>query len=176
MESTDMKHIIPFILLIILTSCGVTNVISYGDVSLLNTNGEMIQKWENSTLSSETYDNYTGEQISYFFPLKNGGLNFTDKDGEGHYISGGIIIVDNIRTTGHSEPTIQTSDNDQTSDDNQESEYENLRKQYSEKRQYLKNNKGKLSDTEVEYIKAEMKTIMGKIWEIENTLDTSNEN
>ena len=32
-----MKHIIPFILLIILTSCGVTNVTSYGDVSLLNT-------------------------------------------------------------------------------------------------------------------------------------------
>ena len=171
-----MKHIIPFILLVIFTSCGVTNVISYGDVSLLNTNGEMIQKWESSTLSTEIYDNYTGQQISYSYPLKNSGLNFTDKDGEAHYISGGIIIVDNIRTTGHSEPTIQTSDNDQTSDDNQESEYENLKKQYSEKRQYLKSNKGKLSDTEVESIKAEMKTIMGKIWEIENTLDTSNEN
>ena len=165
-----MKHIIPFILLVIFTSCGVTNVISYGDVSLLNTNGEMIQKWESSTLSTEIYDNYTGQQISYSYPLKNSGLNFTDKDGETHYISGGIIIVDNIRTTGHSEPTIQTSD------DNQESEYENLKKQYSEKRQYLKNNKGKLSDTEVDSIKAEMKTIMRKIWEIENTLDTSNEN
>ena len=155
-----MKHIIPFILLVIFTSCGVTNVISYGDVSLLNTNGEMIQKWENSTLSSETY--YAGERISYSLPLKNGGLNFTDKDGEGHYISGGIIIVDNIRTTGHSEPTIQTSD------DNQESEYENLKKQYSEKRQYLKNNKGKLSDTEVKSIKSEMKTIMKRIQEIED--------
>ena len=165
-----MKHIIPFILLVIFTSCGVTNVISYGDVSLLNTNGEMIQKWESSTLSTEIYDNYTGQQISYSYPLKNSGLNFTDKDGETHYISGGIIIVDNIRTTGHSEPTIQASD------DNQESEYENLKKQYSEKRQYLKNNKGKLSDTEVDSIKAEMKTIMRKIWEIENTFDTSNEN
>lgn len=165
-----MKHIIPFILLVIFTSCGVTNVISYGDVSLLNTNGEMIQKWESSTLSTEIYDNYTGQQISYSYPLKNSGLNFTDKDGGTHYISGGIIIVDNIRTTGHSEPTIQTSDNDQ------ESEYENLKKQYSEKRKYLKNNKGKLSDTEVESIKSEMKTIMRKIWEIENTLDTSNEN
>ena len=165
-----MKHITPFILLIILTSCGVTKVTSYGDVSLLNTNGEVIQKWENSTLGAETYDNYTGQQISYSYPLKNSGLNFTDKDGETHYISGGIIIVDNIRTTGHSEPTIQTSD------DNQESEYENLKKQYSEKRQYLKNNKGKLSDTEVDSIKAEMKTIMRKIWEIENTFDTSNEN
>lgn len=166
-----MKHIIPFILLVIFTSCGVTNVISYGDVSLLNTNGEMIQKWESSTLSTEIYDNYTGQQISYSYPLKNSGLNFTDKDGGTHYISGGIIIVDNIRTTSHSEqPTIQTSDNDQTS------EYENLKKQYSEKRQYLKNNKGKLSDTEVESIKSEMKTIMRKIWEIENTFDTSNEN
>ena len=165
-----MKHIIPFILLVIFTSCGVTNVISYGDVSLLNTNGEMIQKWESSTLSTEIYDNYTGQQISYSYPLKNSGLNFTDKDGETHYISGGIIIVDNIRTTGHSEPTIQTSDNDQTS------EYENLKKQYSEKRQYLKNSKGKLSDTEVDSIKEEMKTIMRKIWEIENTLDASNEN
>ena len=171
-----MKHIIPFILLIILTSCGVTKITSYGDVSLLNTNGEMIQKWENSTLSSETYDNYTGEQISYFFPLKNGGLNFTDKDGEGHYISGGIIIVDNIRTINQSTPVIQKSDNDLTSDNNLTAEYENLKKQYSEKKKYLKQNRGKLSDAEVKSIKSEMKTIMGKIWEIENTLDTSNEN
>ena len=167
-----MKHIIPFILLVIFTSCGVTNVISYGDVSLLNTNGEMIQKWESSTLSTEIYDNYTGQQISYSYPLKNSGLNFTDKDGETHYISGGIIIVDNIRTTSHSEqPTIQTSDNDQTS------EYENLKKQYSEKRKYLKQNKGKLSDTEVKSIKSEMKTIMKRIQEIENTFyDITNGN
>ena len=164
MESTDMKHIIPFIVLIILTSCGVTNVTSYGDVSLLNTNGEMIQKWENSTLSSETYDNYTGQQISYFFPLKNGGLNFTDKDGEGHYISGGIIIVDNIRTINQSTPAIQESDNDLTS------EYENLNEQYSEKRKYLKQNRGKLSDAEVKSIKSEMKTIMRRIQEIKNIL------
>ena len=161
-----MKHIIPFILLIILTSCGVTKVASYGDVSLLNTNGEMIQKWENSTLSSETY--YAGERISYSLPLKNGGLNFTDKDGEGHYISGGIIIVDNIRTINQSTPVIQKSDNDLTSDNNLTAEYENLKKQYSEKRQYLKNNKGKLSDTEVKSIKSEMKTIMKRIQEIED--------
>ena len=171
-----MKHIIPFILLVIFTSCGVTNVISYGDVSLLNTNGEMIQKWESSTLSTEIYDNYTGQQISYSQPLKNSGLNFTDKDGEGHYISGGIIIVDNIRTINQSTPAIQESDNDLTSDNNLTSEYENLNEQYSEKEKYLKQNKGKLSDTEVDSIKAEMKTIMRKIWEIENTFDTSNEN
>ena len=166
-----MKHIIPFILLIILTSCGVTNVTSYGDVSLLNTNGEMIQKWENSTLGSETYDNSTGQQISYSLPLKNGGLNFTDKDGETHYISGGIIIVDNIRTINQSTPVIQESDNDLTS------EYENLNEQYSEKEKYLKQNKGKLSDTEVKSIKSEMKTIMRRIQEIETTFyDISNEN
>ena len=170
MESTDMKHIIPFILLIILTSCGVTKITSYGDVSLLNTNGEVIQKWENSTLSSETYDNYTGEQISYFFPLKNGGMNFTDKDGEGHYISGGIIIVDNIRTINQSTPVIQKSDNDLTSDNNLTAEYENLKKQYSEKKKYLKQNKGKLSDAEVKSIKSEMKTIMKRIQEIKNIL------
>ena len=165
-----MKHIIPFILLIILTSCGVTNVVSYGDVSLLNTNGKVIQKWDSSTLSSETYDNYTGEQISYFFPLKNGGLNFTDKDGEGHYISGGIIIVDNIRTINQSTPAIQESDNDLTSDNNLTAEYENLKKQYSEKRKYLKQNRGKLSDAEVKSIKSEMKTIMKRIQEIKNIL------
>ena len=165
-----MKHIIPFILLIILTSCGVTKITSYGDVSLLNTNGETIQKWENSTLGSETYDNYTGEQISHFFPLKNGGLNFTDKDGEGHYISGGIIIVDNIRTINQSTPVIQKSDNDLTSDNNLTAEYENLKKQYSEKKKYLKQNKGKLSDTEVKSIKSEMKTIMKRIQEIKNIL------
>ena len=130
----------------------------------------MIQKWENSTLSSETYDNYTGEQISYFFPLKNGGMNFTDKDGEGHYISGGIIIVDNIRTINQSTPVIQKSDNDLTSDNNLTAEYENLKKQYSEKRKYLKQNRGKLSDAEVKSIKSEMKTIMKRIQEIKNIL------
>ena len=165
-----MKHIIPFILLVIFTSCGVTNVISYGDVSLLNTNGEMIQKWESSTLSTEIYDNYTGQQISYSYPLKNSGLNFTDKDGEGHYISGGIIIVDNIRTINQSTPAIQESDNDLTSDNNLTSEYENLNEQYSEKEKYLKQNKGKLSDTEVKSIKSEMKTIMKRIQEIKNIL------
>ena len=174
-----MKHIIPFILLIILTSCGVTTAVSYGvttvtsygDISLLNTNGEMIQKWENSTLGSETYDNYTGQQISYSQPLKNSGLNFTDKDGESHYISGGIIIVDNIRAISKSTPVIQESDNDLTS------EYENLKEQYSEKKKYLKQNKGKLSDTEVKSIKSEMKTIMKRIQEIETTFyDISNEN
>ena len=165
-----MKHIIPFILLIILTSCGVTKVTSYGDVSLLNTNGEVIQKWENSTLSSETYDNYTGQQISYSLPLKNGGLNFTDKDGESHYISGGIIIVDNIRTINQSKPVIQKSDNDLTSDNNLTAEYENLNEQYSEKRKYLKQNRGKLSDAEVKSIKSEMKTIMKRIQEIKNIL------
>ena len=163
-----MKHIIPFILLIILTSCGVTKVTTYGDVSLLNNNGEIIQKWNSSTLSSETY--YAGEQLSYSFPLKNGGLNFTDKDGEGHYISGGIIIVDNIRTISQSTPVIQESDNDLTSDNNLTAEYENLKKQYSEKRKYLKQNKGKLSDAEVKSIKSEMKTIMKRIQEIKNTL------
>ena len=166
-----MKHITPFILLIILTSCGVTKVTSYGDVSLLNTNGEIIQKWDSSTLGSETYDNSTGQQISYSLPLKNGGLNFTDKDGESHYISGGIIIVDNIRTISQSTPVIQESDNDLTS------EYENPKEQYSEKRKYLKQNKGKLSDAEVKSIKSEMKTIMRRIQEIENTFyDISNEN
>lgn len=162
-----MKHIIPFILVATLTSCGVTKVISYGDVSLLNTNGKIIQKWDSSTLDIETYDNYNGQQISYSPPLKNGGLNFTDKDGETHYISGGIIIVDNIRTTSHPEPTIQTSDNEQTF------EYENLKKQYSEKKKYLKSNKGKLSYTEIESIKWEMKTIkrkINKILEMENDL------
>ena len=163
-----MKHIIPFILLIILTSCGVTKIVSYGDVSLLNTNGEVIQKWDSSTLSSETYDNYTGQQISYSLPLKNGGLNFTDKDGEAHYISGGIIIVDNIRTISQSTPVIQESGNDLTSDNDLTSEYENLNEQYSEKEKYLKQNKGKLSDTEVKSIKSEMKTIMMRIQEIEN--------
>ena len=163
-----MKHITPFILLVILTSCGVTKITSYGDVSLLNNNGEIIQKWDSSTLSSETY--YAGEQISYSFPLKNGGLNFTDKDGEGHYISGGIIIVDNIRTIRQSKPVIQKSDNDLTSDNNLTAEYENLKKQYSEKRKYLKQNKGKLSDAEVKSIKSEMKTIIKRIQEIKNTL------
>lgn len=164
-----MKSIIPFILLAVLTSCGVTSVISYGDVSLLDSNGEMIQQWDNSTLGISAYDNCTGQKISYSYPLKNEGLNFTDKDGEVHYISGGIIIVNNIRTTRYPAQSI--------SDDIQISEYENLRRQYQEKRKYLKQNKGRISDEEAESIKSEMKTILGKISKIENVIyDNTNGN
>lgn len=96
-----MKHASIFVLLmVILSSCGVTQyTTTQGDITLLNNNGEVVRQWEESTMGVEVTYTSLGYTSSYSSKaLKNSGLSFTDKNGESHYISGGIIIVDNIKT------------------------------------------------------------------------------
>lgn len=102
-----MKKFIVFLLAsILLCSCATTFVSqTYGDISLLNLNGETIRKWDNSVIESEKTtkqtDFYTG--ITYTDTdktngIKEGGaINFRDENGIYHYVSGGIIIIDNLR-------------------------------------------------------------------------------
>lgn len=84
-------------MIIAATSCStISKTVTIGDVSLLNDKGELIQQWNKSTLEYSLYvDGHTEEQ---FHSLGNGGLKFKDNKGIHHYISGGIIIVDNIST------------------------------------------------------------------------------
>ena len=91
-----MKKPLTVLLSCMLSSCAVTTTAVYtiGDVSLLNTNGELIEEWNDAVLETEIS---TGGYVKEKFAIKSGGgLVFTDANYEDHYISGGIIIVDNI--------------------------------------------------------------------------------
>lgn len=110
-----MKHIGIFILLmVILSSCGayITTITTSGDITLLNNNGEVIKQWEESTMSVDITSTEGGYIHSEHIgtPLKNGGINFTDKNGESHYVSGGIIIIDNIKTSTETEQIKKNTD------------------------------------------------------------------
>lgn len=116
--NNKVKNIIGIIGLgVLMTSCVSTKWVTttvitttYGDISLLDNNGGVVREWDNSTIQGETetttdyYEFYGGEShwknsshsTSTFTSLKNNGLNFTDESGETHYVSGGIIIIDNI--------------------------------------------------------------------------------
>ena len=98
-----MKHIITILAIAaaaVLTSCGTTTMITYGDISVLDLNGKQIRQWDNCTMDVSVTDNYSGQNLQKTYAIKNGGgLAFTDDSGESHYVAGGVIIVDNIRTT-----------------------------------------------------------------------------
>lgn len=93
---------------VLMTSCtSVKYTTTIGDITLLDNNGGIIREWDNSIINQKIdfIESYK-ESYNTFTSLKNGGLNFIDESGETHYISGGIIIVDNIKesiniSTGH---------------------------------------------------------------------------
>lgn len=81
-----------FIVLIIMAFalCSCATYATYGDIALLNNNGETIQRWDNAIIDKDSPTEITRG-------IKAGGaLNFQDEDGVYHYINGGIIIVDNL--------------------------------------------------------------------------------
>jgi hypothetical protein len=85
-----MKHITLLTLLLLLVcSCSAPKYITFGDVYILDADGQIIGQWDDSILNSEISD---GHPVS----ISNGTLLFTDSAGVVHYISGGTIIVDNI--------------------------------------------------------------------------------
>ena len=85
-----MKRITLFtLLLLLICSCSTPKYMTFGDVYILDADGEIIGQWDDSILNSEIGD---GHSVS----ISNGTLLFTDTAGITHYISGGTIIVDNI--------------------------------------------------------------------------------
>lgn len=101
--NNKVKNIIGIIGLgVLMTSCSVTHN-TIGDITLLDNNGGIIREWDNSIIHQELDNGYTT-----FTSFKNGGLNFVDESGEAHYISGGIIIVDNIKENNPVRTSINT--------------------------------------------------------------------
>ena len=101
--NNKIKNIIGIIGLgVLMTSCAVTHN-TIGDITLLDNNGGVVREWDNSIIHQEFNNGYIT-----FTSLKNGGLNFVDESGEAHYISGGIIIVDNIKESNPIKNSIKT--------------------------------------------------------------------
>lgn len=74
-------------------SCSTTKSFTFGDITVLNSNGEIIRQWDDSILDPKVFKDFPNKTC-----YVNGGLFFTDNNGEYHYISGGVIVVDNIET------------------------------------------------------------------------------
>ena len=85
------KLIVLYFISFIMCSCSIQSY--YGNISLLNENGEIINKWDNSII--QVCNGYTGET---FTPYKNGGIEFFTEQNDHLYISGGIIIINKINS------------------------------------------------------------------------------
>jgi len=152
-----MKHIIYlFCFLLITASCATTKYVTFGNVTVLNSAGEVIKQFDDSILDTEEYIKYPQSRC-----LVNGGLKFTDADGELHYVSGGIILVDNIETIVYS---------DQPAKGEMKEELSYLKDELSVKKKYFKEYKHVLSPEETVKVKSEIKYIKKQISELENAL------
>lgn len=74
---------------VMLASC--SEIKYFGDISLLNGAGDTLRVWRDAEVVSEYNGNieYNG--------FRNGGVMFKTKEGGASYISGGIVIVENIK-------------------------------------------------------------------------------
>ena len=159
-----MKQIITlFSIILILSSCSITRI-TYGDISMFNTDGTLIRQWDNCSME-ENVSQYDGRNIRttrlYHGIDKSEGLSFMDSTGETHYISGGIIIVDNIRTTVK-QPEVSNDVQEVTQQERIE-EYKLLKKQIAEKKKYLKSNLSSMSDDEIKQFNSELIDLKSKL-------------
>ena len=170
-----MKNIITLIstfILITLTSCGVSTRVTYGDISVLGYDGKAVRQWDNCAMDVTVIDHSSG-QVSKTYAIRDGGsLMFTDDAGETHYISGGIIIVDNIRNTA-----VYTKEQKDTNYYlNLEEEYKTLKKQYYHNRNLLSKNlrggrgPGRIEAEQYDRMKLDTENIKKRMGEIESIL------
>ena len=170
-----MKHIfyiLTAILVLSLSSCATTRI-TYGDISVLNTEGKTIRQWNNCSMEEEVshYNAQTNtvQTTRYYHGIKrNEGLSFMDSMGETHYVSGGIIIVDNIHTEYQEEkPTLSKPAIDV---DELVAESKHLKNLIKEKQDYLKSHKQSMTSSEIQELNDEIKILKAENSEIENRL------
>lgn len=94
-ESSPVGFIAVILLIILmLTSCSVTRI-TYGDVNLMDSYGNLIKQYPKSLLNLKL-EITSGNISSYANPAN--GIIFTDSTGITHYTQGGIIHITNIST------------------------------------------------------------------------------
>jgi len=166
-----MKHIITLIstiILIILTSCGVSTRVTYGDISVLGNDGQSIRQWDNCAMDATVIDHSSGTISKTYAIRDGGGLAFTDDSGESHYVTGGVIIVDNIHTEYQEEkPTLSKPAIDV---DELVAESKHLKNLIKEKQDYLKSHKQSMTSSEIQELNDEIKILKAENSEIENRL------
>lgn len=171
-----MKHIFTAVLAIAvlsLSSCGVTTKVTYGDISVLNYDGTVIRQWDNATMDVVVTDNYSGEKLYRSYAIKDGGgLSFVDKTGESHYVSGGIIIVDNISTSY----TYTQEDKEETNKEQLLTEYKQLKEKYNQNKKLIKTHKrggrgpGRVPEEQYDRYVKENENIAKRMKELEKIL------
>lgn len=168
-----MKHIITILAIAaaaILTSCGTTTMITYGDISVLDLNGKQIRQWDNCTMDVSVTDNYSGQNLQKTHAIKNGGgLAFTDDSGESHYVAGGVIIVDNIHT-GTLQQQFSASNNSKTAKELTE-ELEQVNQEITVTMRTIRNSKNKKTSLgEYQDQQVKLKQLRQRRTQIENLL------
>lgn len=171
-----MKHIITLLAILLttitLSSCGVSTRVTYGDISVLGYDGKAVRQWDNCAMDVTVIDHSSGA-INKTYAIKDGGsLMFTDDAGETHYVSGGIIIVDNIRNTA----VYSKEQKDTNYYINLEEEYKTLKKQYHHNRNLLNKNlrggrgPGRMEADQYDRMKLDTENIKKRMGEIESIL------
>ena len=174
-----MKHIFSAILIAIatisLSSCGTTRI-TYGDISVLDNNGQTIRHWDNCSME-ENESKYnpttnTVQNIRYYHGInRQEGLSFMDSTGETHYVSGGIIIVDNIHSEYEAnQKQYEVTYNQKTAKELTE-ELEKVNQEITETLKYIRNNKHKRTSLgEYQDQQAKLKQLRQRRTQIENLL------
>ena len=97
-----MKKFVFIIVSIILSSCASTYLYtSYGDITIMDNNGKVLREYDNATIevTEETIAyNYYNNTTKFNMIKQGGSINFIDNNNVTHFVSGGIVIVDNIKT------------------------------------------------------------------------------
>ncbi len=160
-----------FIALVTLTSCGVVSKAVYGDITLMDDNGQIIRQYDNSVLQYEEMDMATGKKTSSAYPIKDGGgLIFSDSKGESHYIHGGIIIVDNIRNS--SAPVVYNNQDPEFDLNQVKYDIDELDHQISEKKKYLEIHGDTMKPKEYIKLSNEIKDLKKQKRDLETILTT----
>lgn len=155
-ESSPVGFIAVILLIILMiTSCSVTRV-TYGDVSLMDNNGNLIKQYPNSLLEVQS------ESSGYYCIKTGGGIIFTDSTGVTHYTHGGIILIDNINTE---RLTPSTQDPDEL-----EEEFQKLKAELKERESYFNVHKSTMTKGEIESYKKGIKILKKQISNVESIL------
>lgn len=170
-----MKHIFTAVLAIAvlsLSSCAITGNIThttYGDISVLDLNGQTIRKWDNCTMDVAVTDGY-GQSLHKSYAIKEGGgLSFTDNTGEAHYVHGGVIIVDNIHSESYQEQVAAEAEKKSAKELTEE--LEKVNQEITETLRYIRANKKKRTSLgEYQDQQAKLKQLRQRRTQIENLL------
>lgn len=98
-QSIMKKSIIIAFVVLVFSSCSVTYSTSVkGDITWMNAEGQVVEKWNSAEIQSEIVDYTMGTKTTRkTFPYKNGGwLEFSTSNNEKVSINGGLIKISNI--------------------------------------------------------------------------------